>query len=45
MTGRWSETSITYQLKYRLPFWKEAGMNELAGHLMNEERESMEAYN
>ncbi len=29
----------------RLPFWKEAGMAELAGPLMKEERGIMEAYN
>ena len=29
----------------RLPFWKQTGMEELAGHLMTEPRELMEFYN
>jgi predicted metal-binding protein len=29
----------------RLPFWKEAGMEELAAHLMEEPRDIMESYN
>jgi predicted metal-binding protein len=29
----------------RLPFWRNAGMSELAGPLMDEAREIMEAYN
>ena len=28
-----------------LRFWEEAGMNELASHLMDEDRKTMEAYN
>jgi predicted metal-binding protein len=29
----------------KLPFWNETGMNDLAAHLMTEERDVMESYN
>lgn len=33
------------EIHQRLPFWKESGMADLAGNLMSERREIMEAYN
>lgn len=34
-----------FEAHQQLPFWKDAGMDELAGDLMKEAREIMEAYN
>jgi len=33
------------EVRRRLPLWKESGMSEFAGELLNEARASMEAYN